>query len=443
MTWHIVCLAGESDKFTPKLKEGDGTLVVPFDVPGHVDSIQTSVPEVLARHGLKPPPTASDFLNAAVGAYTADVRVPRKGAYDGWTRDFVLHLPVRSHQGWGDGRRTLERLLSFLTGDHWTVEVRQAPKGYAPAEAPPPRVVQPLDAESVCLFSGGLDSFVGAADVVENGGRQVALIGHHSAGGGATSRSQSLAISALREEYDEGLTPFLQLWVSPPKGQSRASEITTRGRSIIFLGLGVAVASALGAHRLVVPENGLISLNVPLTNARLGSFSTRTTHPFLMSLLRQLLAGIGLGVAVELPYRFRTKGEMLTGCANQDVVPLGLKATMSCSHPGANRFAAKNPNLHCGYCVPCIIRRAAVRATGKRDPTDYYVKDLGQPLSPKRGADLRSLRIALDRYGKRAPRLADVLSSGPLPVSDDELREYSGVYRRGVDEVRGLLSRYR
>jgi hypothetical protein len=211
----------------------------------------------------------------------------------------------------------------------------------------------------------------------------------------------------------------------------------------MFLGLGVAVASGLGAQRLIVPENGLISLNVPLTNSRLGSFSTRTTHPFLISLVREILASLGLAMEIELLYRFRTKGEMLAQCSNQSMIARGLRATMSCSHPGANRFAAKDPNLHCGYCFPCIIRRAAIRASARRDPTDYAFKDLGQPLSAKRGSDLRSVKIALDRYRRRPPRLADVLASGPLPVTDDDLREYLGVFRRGIDEVREFIARIR
>jgi hypothetical protein len=434
-------LAGEGDKFTPRVKDGDRVLLAPFEIPDHADSLQTSVPDVLARHELTLPPPAHDFLNMAVAAYTADVRVPRKGAFDGWTRDIKLHLAVREPDGWAEGAGTLQRLLSFLTGDHWAVEIRRAPKSYVFQSGAKPREVIPLDTETVCLFSGGLDSFIGAVDEVERNG-QVALVGHHSAGGGATSKSQTLALGALRAEYSEELTPFLHFWVSPPKGPERASEITTRGRSVMFLGLGVAVASALGARRLVVPENGVISLNVPLTDSRMGSFSTRTTHPHLMFLLRELLTRLGIELAIELPYRFRTKGEMLGDCANQRIITPGLKATMSCSHPNASRFTVKNPNIHCGYCVPCIIRRAAVRASGKRDPTDYAFDDLSQPLSAKRGSDLRALRLALERYRRVPPRLADLLVAGPLPAPDEELAQYLGVFRRGIDEVRALLARY-
>ena len=40
---------------------------------------------------------------------------------------------------------------------------------------------------------------------------------------------------------------------------------------------------------IIVPENGYISLNIPLTYSRIGSSSTRTTHPYYFELLNQLL----------------------------------------------------------------------------------------------------------------------------------------------------------
>ncbi len=440
MTWNVVCLAGPADRFSPETATGDETLIVPLDAPGHPYSLKTTVPDVLVKHGIEPSTAARDLLNAAVAAYTADVRVPRKPTFDGWTRDLVLHLPVRGN-GWSHGTEVLRRLLTFLTGDHWTVKTRRATDSYAPLRGRTPRSgVRELSARVVCLFSGGLDSYIGAVDLLESEGTQVALVGHHAAGGGATSTSQKEGLAALRTEYPEVQSPFLQLWLSPPKGEGCASEITTRGRSILFLALGTAVADGLGAESLVVPENGLISLNVPLTNSRLGSLSTRTTHPYLMSLFRDLLSAIGVDVRVDLPYRFLTKGEMLAGCSNPGLVEPGLAATMSCSHPGAARFSGMSPTVHCGYCVPCLIRRAAADSSGVPDPTVYATEDLSRPLPGDRGSDLRAMKMALDRYEKDPPTLADVLVPGPLPGPDEELAAYLGVFCRGLGEVRSLLS---
>jgi len=441
MTWHVVCLAGADDNFKPRLKKGDDLLVVPFGIPGHPDSVQSSLPRVLAKYSLALSAAPHDLLNAAIAAYTADVRVPRSTAFESWTRDIQLYLSVRNPRLWSEALPVLEQLLCFLTGDRWKVKVRKAPKSYTLMSAKKPRKTINIRTNTVCLFSGGLDSFIGAVNEIEKSGCTT-LVGHHSAGGGATSRSQDHALSALRTAYSEDLSPFLQFWISPPKGQDQVSETSTRGRSILFLSLGVAVATALSARGLVIPENGLISLNVPLTDSRLGSYTTRTTHPFVIFLMRKLMGQLKIDLDLSLPCRFQTKGEMISNCLNQGVIKAGLKATMSCSHPSANRFTTRNPNMHCGYCIPCLIRRAAIRSALKRDPTDYAVVDLSKPLGGKRGSDIRAMKLALDRYRTRPPRVGDLLVAGSLPAPDNELREYLGVFSRGLTEVRKFLARY-
>src|SRR6266852_896439 len=60
--------------------------------------------------------------------------------------------------------------------------------------------------------------------------------------------------------------------------------------------LGPAFAGSGFEKRFVlyVPENGLIALNVPLDPLRLGSFSTRTTHPFYIARWNELLKMVGM-----------------------------------------------------------------------------------------------------------------------------------------------------
>lgn len=434
---HVIALAGPKDAFT--VTEPDAHVhVVPFDIPGHPLTVGNSTAREFAFNNLALSPATADLLRFAIAAYAADTSLPRKSTYDRWTRDIVLHLPVASPADWERGREDAVKLLQFLTGDHWDLVFRALPVGYAPTTdaAKPERSVR---AETACLFSGGLDSFIGALDAL-SASTPVVLVGHHAKGTGATSGSQNAAITSLRRSYTDEQAPFLRFWVSPPKGPEHVSETTTRGRSLLFLGLGIAVASAAGAGRLIVPENGFISLNVPLTNSRLGTFSTRTTHPHYMALMRRLLAALQIDVAVDVPYRFHTKGEMVAECANQDLLRNGIPMTMSCSHPESNRFRAHDPTAHCGRCVPCLIRRAALNDI--QDATKYVHVDLAAPLKGKSGSDLRATRLALDRYTTTPPSMADVLSAGPLPGTDEERADYVDVFNRGVDEVRTLLERH-
>lgn len=441
MTWNVVCLAGANDKYVPPGVSSDSLLMVPIGIADHLDRFQSNVLEEFARFGVSPPVAAWDLLYATVAAYTADVRLPRRSGYDGWTRDITLHLAVEEPDGWGTGSAIFEQMLSFLTGDRWSVRVRSVPAGYVRPRGAQ-RQQQQVTAHTVSLFSGGLDSFIGAVDLLEANEEQVAFLGHHSRGAGPTSTSQHRAYAALKKCYSEARMPFLHVWLSPPKGKHRASEITTRGRSILFLGLGIAAASGLEQCRLVVPENGVISLNVPLTDARLGSFSTRTTHPYLMFLVRQLLQALGIPITLDLPYRFRTKGEMIFGCSNPLSLSEGLAATMSCARPGASRFSvARDPNLHCGYCLPCLIRRASIVSAVQQDPTAYYIHDLHGTLSSARQSDVRALKLALDRYAGRPPRMADILLPGPLPGTDDDMAAYLSMFRRGIGELDTFMRR--
>jgi len=231
--------------------------------------------------------------------------------------------------------------------------------------------------------------------------------------------------------------------VDPPKQLTGEWEPTTRSRSIIFLGLGILVASALGERaRLLVPENGFISLNVPLTYSRLGTLSTRTTHPHTMNFLRLTLSTIGIQVSVENPYLFKTKGEMLAEAANQELVRSAARVTVSCAHPTAGRFLGGEGSGvgHCGYCVPCIIRRATMAQVGLDPLEDYRVDVVGKGSETERSAqDLHAFLIAIERARDRVS-VRDLLRAGPLPADPDDLRKHLTVYCRGLDEVAQLLT---
>ena len=118
-----------------------------------------------------------------------------------------------------------------------------------------------------------------------------------------------------------------------------AGENTLRGRSFLFFALAAMAADALGVGLIHVPENGLISLNVPLDPTRLGALSTRTTHPFYMARFDEILAGLGLPIRLENRYRFQTKGIMAKNCADAALLNKEARHTMSCSSPAKARWA--------------------------------------------------------------------------------------------------------
>lgn len=82
-------------------------------------------------------------------------------------------------------------------------------------------------------------------------------------------------------------------------------------------------------------------MNIPLTEHRMGSLSTRTTHPYFMGLLQELLKSLDLKITIVNPYQFKTKGEMMLECKDLEFLKSNYPLTMSCSHPDLGRWKKK------------------------------------------------------------------------------------------------------
>lgn len=438
MRWDVTSRTDSGDMFVAPATPDARRLVVPVDVAGAPHAVRNNVWSRLDAAGLEPAQAAMDLYRAAAAAFACDLRIPRSSGYDGWTRDIKLYLPVSDLGRWGSVLDPLTELLRFLTGDHWEVVLREQEAPRPPANEKLKQKANPLDTDAVCLLSGGLDSFVGAADALARG-IPLYLVSHHGGGSGVhASPAQDEVVRALASRYGLGALRHVKFNLDPPKGLTGQLEPTTRSRSIVFLALATLVASALGrGARLLVPENGLISLNVPLTYSRLGSLSTRTTHPHTLALFKEMLSGIGLDVRVENPYQFSTKGEMLKDAEDAEFVAEVTPRTMSCAHPSAGRWQGRGVE-HCGYCVPCIIRRAAEYEAGIGG-TSYTFDVRREELGPEAAKDPRAFRVAVERASDGVD-LADVLVSGPLGVDPATLNSYVDLHARGLDEVGRFLS---
>jgi len=428
MIWQIVCRIDKDDLYEP-ISAKSNKKVIYIDAPGDENTIQSNVKPVLQRIGVNPSTVALDLLHLAMTVYSADKRVSRRRfAYNRWERGFKVFLPVSNPSLWESVRFDVEKMLGFLTSDHWKFEFRQAEAEISIKERQDklPGLSSPCHA--IALLSGGLDSFAGAIDCLEENSTSVVFVSHYGSGS-VTHKVQDRVYSLLTECYPKRFEP-LQFFVQPPRGQA---ENSSRSRSVLFLSLGVAVASALNERTpLRISENGFMSLNVPLAQDRIGSLSTRTTHPYFLGMFRQVLCGLEIEVPIENPYRFLTKGEMLENLKNLKAMQRGVELTMSCSNSVKHRFQGISPYTHCGYCLPCLVRRAATCKAGMSDVI-YNVDILKNPY----GQDLRALKMAIRRMEiLEGPLIFDVLKAGPL---SDFQEQYVDVYRRGMLELKQFL----
>lgn len=246
----------------------------------------------------------------------------------------------------------LARTLKFLTGDHWRLFFRGRQPKYKTLIQKPRTLIRPTFT-SVSLFSGGLDSFIGAIDLFAADKKPI-LVSQY---GDNSTSSQERCADQVAKVYGDMRVRHVRANVRFDKNDfshAMSDEFTTRGRLFLFFALAAIAASGLDKSPIIyVPENGLISLNVPLDRLRVGAWSTRTTHPFYMSRWQEILDGLGIAARLENPYRFKTKGEMLTDCKNQDIVRKHAVDTISCSSVTKARWLGAAPG-HCGFC---LVRR--------------------------------------------------------------------------------------
>jgi 7-cyano-7-deazaguanine synthase in queuosine biosynthesis len=354
----------------------------------------------------QPSPEADSFLMAALAAWAGDKLLPRQLAPDAWTRKIALHLPASDP--WIPLAPRLAKLLNFLTGDDWTLKMRPATLN------PGPRSKWPHDwaPQEVVLFSGGLDSLAGALDRLE-AGRRLVLVSHYDFGQLAAVQ-QGLA-GALLHFYGPERVCHLGLRVQFPE----APELSLRSRSLLYLALGLAVAAAFGPETpLFIPENGWISLNPPLTPNRLGAYSTRTTHPHFLAELTALWRAAGLAHPLINPYQGLTKGALLQGCRNRELLRQLFRQTVSCARPVVSRWQGR-PMGSCGYCYPCLLRRVALHRLGWDEGADYGLDVLESQETLRhrvRGRDFRALLLALKTWEENPRELEARLYLGETPA---------------------------
>lgn len=225
-----------------------------------------------------------------------------------------------------------------------------------------------------------------------------------------------------------------------PRRPSRPSfhDPSSRARSFLLITAGLVVADGLAPTAAVhMPEYGFIGVNVPLTPARHGTLSTRTTHPTFLRELEAALDVLGLAHSIVNPYRLQTKGEALAASSNPALLRELIPLTLSCAHPEAVRWSEQTPR-NCGYCYPCLIRRAALHAVDLDEGDDYAFDILDQHAefvtgNSEKGADTRAV---LRHLSRPIDGLA-ALRNAAIPLED--IAGFTDVYRRGRAELHGWL----
>jgi 7-cyano-7-deazaguanine synthase in queuosine biosynthesis len=400
------------------------------------------------------PELLTDLAEIAAYVFAADNLVSRggdalKNMGKAWRRRFRLVIAVRQPGIWKEPQRlhALCEALRFLSEDSWDFEfVRledppsiQGYVNFAKTEA------ETGGSSAIVLFSGGLDSFAGAVHELLAGDRHIVLLSRRI--GGMTDGRQSELAEELKRGHPRRVT---HVRVSAGlTDETRAVEHTQRTRSFLLVAMALMAAEIERTGRICFYENGIMSVNLPISTQVVGARCSRSTHPRSLMLLQELCRLIRRDdIAIENPFIWKTKVEVVRELLEKPEAD-AIRHTLSCSR---SRQTSYQP--HCGTCAQCLQRRIATLGAGaaEADPRESYNVDL--LLGPREpGVDramavdtvrsaLEFRRLSDDEFATRfAGQFAWLAMSFPGLAHDEVARRIGAMFRRHGEAVRRIFTK--
>lgn len=340
----------------------------------------------------KEPNLSFDMLYLSAVVYAIDRAVDR-GLYsiDGWSREFDVDIVLPHYDQFLPLEENINTMLSFLTGDYWTCHFT----GDENVNYPKYKECNFFEGiTQVNLFSGGMDSLIGAIDYMTNHPEgKLFLASHYDSYMHGPQADQKELKKLFSSKYKNQFCALPAVMITP----EQSNELSCRSRSMMFLSIALIVASYAKCD-VVVPENGSVSLNYPLSPSRRSSCSTRTTHPVFLNQFRDIIKALGITVRISNPYEKQTKGEMVQRCADKDYLIRIVAESNSCGKRGMHQYMYDNHSAsHCGHCMPCMYRKAAM--IGEVDSTSYGNRFI--TLYNKKGAQVAEDFFAMLEFLKK------------------------------------------
>lgn len=372
-----------------------------------------------------------DWLNLLSWIFAADMICDRGEGDLDWSRSINLFVPVRDPDHWSGLAASLQDVFGALTDDRLRLNFVQE---LDPEDPPRTRKKQFSQVQGVALLSGGMDSFVGALELV-NAMKQPFLFASHSSSGAAT-QSQTSVRKVLR-----GISPDSEYpsFTAQKLQNFPGNEQSQRSRSMFYMGAAATVAAAIGVDTVYLNENGVLALHLPMSEARIGSYSTRTASPQVLDDMEALASA-----ALETPIKFRN---VLLGMTKPEVAELGaslgqvaaLKDTISCWSAGRTR-------RHCGYCAPCIMRRISCELHGIPDAAydhDIFTDEALLETNPRAKDNLVHLGGLISDFRQLDDFELELeyveIFSGGSQIAGAEVLE---LHKRWVRQAHTVLSKY-
>ena len=365
-----------------------------------------------------------------------------------WRRSFRFVIPVRNPNHWND-RNVLESLcstLSFLSEDDYAFEFEKATNA-----VPFEDYLELSDdgsaafkADEVVLFSGGLDSLSGAIEELSTNGKHVALVSHRSSS--KIFDHQKHLVAELKRRFPKKVMHVPVLVTRQETLQ--VQEYTQRSRSFLYAALACVVARLFERSRIRFFENGVVSINLAISEQVVGARATRSTHPLVLDHFPKFFsAAVGKPIEVDNPFIWKTKGDVVRSIVDHGCGGL-IKHTVSCTRV----YDITKLHTHCGCCSQCLDRRFAIlgASAAEHDPVEMYKVEL--LAGPRDRANDQTMaesyvRTALELrgigelafFGRFSGETARVLPCFPSLRADEVGRRVFDLYQRHAQAIGDVL----
>lgn len=373
-----------------------------------------------------------DFFVLTCAVYGIDRFINRKqNSVDGWSREIQISFPVSDVTRWNNIKEDLQETLSFLTGDYWTIDFYKSDFFNSLPELP---VLFNENYKQVNLFSGGLDSLIGAVNFLStHPDDKILFASHYDPQMKGPKSDQDVLLKKLDKQY-KGLFDFVPSIKVTLSETTSKRETTFRSRSILFIGIALLISQGKKITEINVPENGSVSLNYPLSPSRRTSCSTRTTHAFVLDKINSILSKLKIKTLISNPYELKTKGEMVNECKDLNFLEKIIEFSNSCGKRGHRAYWEddKKSSSHCGICMPCIYRQASLIEV--KDITSYG-NDINNlpPFKKKKGQDVNILLDFLRKKISKDEIKTELIVNGIKNL--DKLDKYVDVVWRTRTEL--------
>lgn len=304
------------------------------------------------------PSLIQDLIRISLATFCADQLVEREVALKKRkekryrSRKIKLAIHVSDKKKWNEVKKHLQKTVSFMTYDSFRYKFKSKstiPKDYIELKE------GDSEFDSIALFSGGADSFIGSYYLREkkNKNPQYLHLSH--------SNTKSLVKNHLSDIFPNDSLKILGI-----NNEYDSKEYTQFSRSFMYVSFSSAFAVANGVNKIFIPENGVIARQIGLGKGRL---TTRTAHPKFLKLYNNFLKELlpkDVKIEIKNPFRYKSKREILDLIKGETKIEKSMREklpyTISCAHDNLRRMFGGGKNtedgepLHCGVGVPCLIR---------------------------------------------------------------------------------------